>query len=262
MNTNSPIRVTIWNEFVHERSNEAVAKLYPDGIHSVVAAALREQLREDVSVRTATLDEPEHGLTKQVLADTDVLTWWGHAAHDKVDDEIVKRVQQRVLEGMGLIVMHSGHASKIFQTLMGTSCMLRWREAGEKERLWIVNPGHPITDGISDEFFELPATEMYGEFFDIPEPDELIFISWFEGGEVFRSGCTFRRGKGKIFYFRPGHETFPIYRDTNVRRILANSVRWAAPAGATYFGKGRNIAEPLSPIASEHQMDKSLHKNS
>lgn len=255
-----PIRVTVWNEFVHERSNQAVAALYPEGIHGALAGLLGEQLGRGVDVRTATLDEPEHGLTDDVLAATDVLTWWGHAAHDRVADEIVDRVQQRVLSGMGLLVLHSGHGSKIFRRLLGTNCSLRWREAGERERLWVVDPGHPITAGIEDEYFELPETEMYGEFFDIPSPDELIFISWFEGGEVFRSGCTFRRGKGRIFYFRPGHETFPIYRDARVARILANAVRWAAPCGAPYFGKGRNIDPPLETIQSEHQADPSLHK--
>ena len=173
---------------------------------------------------------------------------------------MVERVGQRVLEGMGLIVLHSGHASKIFKRMLGTNCSLRWREAAERERLWIVNPSHPITQGLAGEYFELPHTEMYGEFFDVPEPDELVFISWFEGGEVFRSGCTFRRGAGKIFYFRPGHETFPIYRDSNVRRVVANAVRWAAPSGSPYFGRGRNITEPLSPISAEHTVDESLHR--
>lgn len=256
----SKIRVTVWNEFVHEQTNAAVGKLYPAGIHRVVAEALTEQLGNAVEVRTATLNEPDHGLTDEILDSTDVLTWWGHAAHDRVRDEIVDRVQRRVLSGMGLIAMHSAHASKVFRRMMGTGCMLRWREAAERERLWVVAPGHPITAGLTEEYFELPQTEMYGEFFDIPAPDELVFISWFEGGEVFRSGCTFRRGKGKIFYFRPGHETFPIYYDGNVRRILANAVAWAAPGISPYFGEGRNISQPLSPISSEHAVDESLHK--
>ena len=255
-----PIRVTVWNEFVHERENQTVKEIYPNGIHDVIASAIANQLGDAVQVRTATLDEPEHGLTEQVLQNTDVLSWWGHAAHDRVSDEIVSRVQQRVLEGMGLLVLHSAHASKVFQRLMGTGCMLRWREAAERERLWIVNPAHPIVAGLTGEFIELPHTEMYGEYFDIPDPDELIFISWFEGGEVFRSGCTFRRGKGKIFYFRPGHETFPIYHDSNVQRVLANGVKWTAPSGAGYFGQGRNIPESLSPIQASHQVDQSLHK--
>ncbi len=228
------MRVTIWNEFVHERSDEAVRAIYPDGIHAVLADAVREQLGESVRVRTATLDQPQHGLSDEVLADTDVLLWWGHAAHDQVADCIVERVQRRVWEGMGLIVLHSGHGSKIFRRLMGTGCMLRWREAGERERLWIVDPSHAIVDGLDAAYIELPQAEMYGEFFDIPQPDELIFISWFEGGEVFRSGCTFRRGKGKIFYFSPGHETYPIYYDANIRKVIAGGIRWAMPSGGVY----------------------------
>jgi trehalose utilization protein len=206
------------------------------------------------------MSEPEHGLTDELLAQTDVLTWWGHAAHDRVRDDIVDKVQDRVLEGMGLVALHSAHASKIFRRLLGTTCMLRWREAAERERLWIVDPSHPIVDGIDGEYFELGQTEMYGEYFDIPSPNDLFLVSWFEGGEVFRSGCTFRRGKGKIVYFRPGHETFPIYYDANVQRVVANAVRWASPSGANYHGKARNITDPLESIARTHTVDESLHQ--
>jgi trehalose utilization protein len=255
-----PLRVTIWNEYIHERENAVVRALYPDGIHAVLSAAFTRLLGEAVQIRVATFDQTEHGLTYDALAETDVLTWWGHAAHARVEDEIVDRVQHRVLNGMGLIVLHSAHNSKIFKRLMGTSCMLRWREAAEKERVWIVDPSHPITTGIADEFFEIEHSEMYGEHFDIPPPDELFAISWFEGGEVFRSGCTWRRGKGKVVYFSPGHETFPIYKNENVQRIIANAVQWAAPSGGLYLGKGRNIKEPLSPIAAEHVVDENLHR--
>ncbi|XZE52724.1 ThuA domain-containing protein [Planctomycetaceae bacterium SH139] len=236
----SPLRVTIWNEFVHERSRDDVRAIYPDGLHMVIAEGLRQQMGETATIQTCTLDQPEHGLSEQVLADTDVLLWWGHAAHDQVADEVVTRVQQRVLDGMGLLVLHSGHGSKIFQRLMGTSCMLRWREAGERELLWIVEPSHPIFDGFEVDHIEVPKAEMYGEFFDIPTPDELLMISSFSGGEVFRSACTFRRGKGKIFYFRPGHETYPIYYQSEIRRILAGGVRWAAPSGSPYTRDARH----------------------
>jgi trehalose utilization protein len=186
-----------------------------------------------MEVHTATLDEPEHGLTEEVLNNTDVLIWWGHMAHHEVRDDIVERVYNRVLNGMGLIVLHSGHFSKIFRKLMGTTCDLKWREIGEKERIWVIEPGHPIAQGL-DEYIELEHTEMYGERFDIPAPDELVFISWFAGGEVFRSGCCFYRGKGKIFYFRPGHETYPIYYNPKILKVIENAVRWAAPtAGPT-----------------------------
>jgi trehalose utilization protein len=203
-----------------------VANIYPEGIHATIAAALRKE--EQIEVRTATLDEPEHGLTEDVLQSTDVLIWWGHAAHGEVADVIVNRVQQRVLGGMGLIVLHSGHLSKIFTRLMGTSCDLKWREENDHERLWVVAPGHPIVEGI-EQYIELEHEEMYGEYFDIPQPDTLILVSWFSGGEIFRSGCCYTRGQGKIFYFRPGHETFPTYHHTQVQRVIANAVRWAAP---------------------------------
>ncbi len=218
------INVTIWNEFRHERKNEAVKKIYPDGMHAAIGKGLSAS--KDLACRTATLEEPEHGLTESVLNGTDVLIWWGHVAHGDVKDEIVARVQQQVLSGMGLIVLHSGHYSKIFRALMGTNCSLKWREADEKERIWNLAPGHPIAEGLG-EYFELPYEEMYGERFDIPEPDKLVFISWFEGGEVFRSGCCWERGNGRIFYFRPGHEAYPTYHDKNVIRVIGNACRWA-----------------------------------
>lgn len=218
------IQVTVWNENKHEKINETVRALYPEGIHGAIAKALNGE--EGIEARTATLEQPEHGLTEEVLRKTDVLIWWGHMAHDEVDDAIVERVRQRVLQGMGLIVLHSGHFSKIFKKLMGTSCDLKWREAGEKERLWVVKPNHPITQGIG-QYIEIEHEEMYGEFFDIPEPDEVLFVSWFQGGEVFRSGVTFTRGLGRIFYFRPGHETYPTYAHPQVLRVIGNAVRWA-----------------------------------
>ncbi len=219
------IRVTIWNEYRHERHNPKVAAVYPDGIHTTIARALETN---GFQTRTATLDEPEHGLTKEVLEQTDVLIWWGHMAHKDVSDEIVERVHQRVLDGMGLIVLHSGHFSKIFKRLMGTTCDLKWRESNDHERIWVVAPGHPITEGLG-EYIELEHEEMYGEHFDIPAPETLVFVSWFSGGEVFRSGCCYTRGRGKIFYFRPGHETIPTYHNSEVQRVISNAVRWAAP---------------------------------
>ena len=210
---------------MHEKSDPEVQAIYPDGIHAQIAKFLGEEA--DFEVKTATMDMPEHGLTEEVLDNTDVLLWWGHMGHHMVDDAIVERVAQRVYAGMGLIVLHSGHYSKIFRRLMGTGCDLKWREANERERIWIVNPGHPIAAGLENDFFEIPHVEMYGEHFDIPQPDELVFVSWFQGGEVFRSGCTFKRGMGKIFYFRPGHETLPIYYQKEVQLVLKNAVRWA-----------------------------------
>ncbi len=224
----SPIRVTVWNEFRHEQSDPAVRAVYPNGIHNAIADALKTHT--DFSVGTATLDQPAHGLTTDVLDATDVLIWWGHQAHKEVSDEVVERVRARVLDGMGLIVLHSGHLSKIFKVLMGSTCELKWREANDHERIWVVEPGHPIAAGLG-ETIELDREEMYGERFDIPAPDELVFVSWFTGGEVFRSGCCYRRGAGRVFYFRPGHETYPTYHHPDVQRVIANAVRWAAPVG-------------------------------
>ncbi|HZU13432.1 MAG TPA: ThuA domain-containing protein [Chloroflexota bacterium] len=225
-----PIRVTVWGENVHEHEMPRVRELYPEGMHEAIAQGLRADLGERVQVRTATLQETEHGLTPEVLAATDVLTWWGHAAHEQVSDVVVDRVYQAVLAGMGLLVLHSGHLSKIFRRLMGTSCSLRWREADDREVVWTVNPGHPIAGGVP-EVFIIPRQEMYGEYFDIPQPDELIFISSFTGGEVFRSGCCFYRAAGRVFYFSPGHETYPVYAQPEIRRVLANAVLWANRAG-------------------------------
>lgn len=243
------LRVTVWNEFVHEQTNDLVRTIYPDGIHEQIAGHLRVQ--PGFKVRTATLEQPDHGLTSEVLANTDVLMWWGHAAHDKVCNVIVDRVQERVLSGMGLVVMHSGHHSKVFKRLMGTSCSLCWREAAERERLWVVSPNHPITEGCG-RFIEIPNAEMYGEFFDIPDPDELLFVSWFEGGEVFRSGAVWHRGRGRIFYFRPGHETFPIFHHPDVLHVLTNGVRWCSYRGnddAVGIGKALNQKDPFEKIS-------------
>ncbi|GAA4973842.1 ThuA domain-containing protein [Kineococcus glutinatus] len=224
----SPLRVTVWNENVHETNDHprGIRGYYPDGMHGAIAAGLAEHL-PDARIRTAVLSDPEHGLTDDVLADTDVLTWWGHAAHGDVADEVVDRVQRHVLGGMGLLVLHSGHFSKVFKRLLGTTCSLAWRNDGEREVVWTVDPAHPIAEGVPNPFV-IERQEMYGEPFDVAPPDELVFVSWFAGGEVFRSGATWRRGKGRVFYFSPGDESYPVYHHPDVRRVLANGVRWAA----------------------------------
>ena len=226
--TTGPIRVTVWNEYVHEQTEADVRDRYPDGIHGTIAAAIREHLGERATVRTATLDEPCTRPAEKVLAATDVLTWWGHIAHDQVAVDVVDRVQEQVLAGMGLVVLHSGHLSQVFRRLMGTTCTLRWRSAADRELVWTVNPRHPVASGVSDPIV-IPAQEMYGEPFDIPDPDELVFISSFSGGEVFRSGCAFHRGAGRIFYFSPGDQAYPVYHHPDVRRVIANAIAWAAP---------------------------------
>jgi trehalose utilization protein len=223
-----PLRVTVWNEGIHEETRPEMADVYPHGMHSAIADGLRDNLPKDTTIRTATLADPEHGLSEAALAETDVLLWWGHMAHDQVSDDVVARVRNRVLGGMGLIVLHSGHFSKIFIDLMGTTCSLKWRNDAERELVWNVNPSHPIAAGVESPVV-IGQQEMYGEFFDIPTPDELVFVSSFTGGEVFRSGVTFRRGHGKIFYFSPGDEAYPVYFHEQIRRILSNAVQWARP---------------------------------
>ena len=220
------IRVLVWNEFRHEKTKESVKKIYPDGMHTVIADFLKD---DDIEVKTAWLDQENCGITKEILDNTDVLIWWGHMAHNEVPDSVAYLVRDAVLSGMGAIFLHSGHHSKPFRYLLGTSCNLTWRESADSEILWVVEPSHPITRGI-DRYFTLPAEETYGEPFTIPTPDKLLFISNFSGGEVFRSGCLFERTNGKIFYFQPGHETFPTYYDKNVQTVIKNAVRFVAPA--------------------------------
>ena len=222
------IRVTIFNENHHDRFNEKAKATYPNGMHSAIKEALDADGRFETTI--ALQDMPSHGLTDEVLENTDVLFWWGHVLHGEGDEAIVAKVCDRVLQGIGLVVLHSGHFSKVFKKLMGTTCNLKWRESGDLERIWTVKPSHPIAAGLP-EFFELPSEETYGEHFDIPDPDEVVFASWFSGGEIFRSGCCFERGNGKIFYFRPGHETFPTFYDENVRKVLVNAAIWAGAQG-------------------------------
>ncbi|SDX83293.1 ThuA domain-containing protein [Salimicrobium album] len=239
------MNVLIWNEYRHEKENPAVSDIYPEGIHGALADFLK---KDGHTIITATLDEEEHGLKKEVLDRTDVLVWWGHKAHEEVTEEAAERVKQRVLDGMGLVVLHSAHFSKVFRKLMGTGCDLKWREADDRERIWNVDPTHPIAEGIG-QYFEIEKEEMYGEHFDIPAPDELIFLSWFEGGEVFRSGATFKRGNGKIFYFRPGHETYPTYYHEDVQTVIRNGVRWAQNTNGPKHQYGN--AAPIERISKK-----------
>ncbi|MDY3927923.1 MAG: ThuA domain-containing protein [Clostridia bacterium] len=224
------INVTVWNEYIHEKKEKSIAEIYPKGIHGAIAEMLGKD--ESLKIRTATLDMTEHGLGDDILNNTDVLIWWGHCAHQLVSDEVAEKVKNRVLDGMGLIVLHSGHLSKPFVKLMGTVCRSKWRENDEKERIWVIEPSHQIASGLP-EYIELEQEETYGERFEIPAPDELVFISWFSGGEVFRSGCCYNRGLGKVFYFRPGHEAYPTYYREDITKILNNAVHWAAPKDIT-----------------------------
>lgn len=238
------IRVTIWNEYLHEKRQPEVAAIYPNGIHGCIAEFLGKN--EDITVRTATLEQEENGLSERLLCETDVLVWWGHMAHDKVSEHTVERVCRHVLGGMGLVALHSAHHSKVMKALLGTTLNLKWRH-GDRERLWCAMPAHPIASGVP-QHFELPREEMYGEPFDIPRPDDTVFLGWFGGGEVFRSGVTFTRGNGRIFYFQPGHEEYPIYHDENIQRIITNGVRWAHNAD--------NLHRAVIPVENPPALEK------
>lgn len=238
------IRVLIWNENIHEQQLDSLpAKIYPKGMHDAIRAQLERELADQVEIRIATLSDPEHGLSQEVVDKTDVILWWGHEAHPQVSDEVVNRVYDAVMGGLGLIVLHSGHYSKIFKKLMGTTCSLRWRSEQDRELVWCVNPTHPIAMGVPDPII-IPTQEMYGEYFDIPTPDELIFISSFSGGEVFRSGAIWQRGLGKVFYFSPGDQDFPVYHQREIGQVLANGVRYvysehrSKPIDATFHRTG------------------------
>jgi trehalose utilization protein len=226
-NLRKSIKVHVWNEFRHEKYEEAAAKMYPSGIHGTIRDFLAQE--PDFDVSTSTLDDPDQGFSEERINNTDVLIYWGHNFHDEVGEKACELIIKRIIsEGMGFIALHSTHESKIFRRIMGTTCLLKWRESNEKERIWLLEPSHPIADGLP-EYIELAHEEMYGERFDVPDPDTLLFISWFEGGEVFRSGCCYTRGLGKIFYFRPGHETCGSFHNPDIQRVIKNAIRWACP---------------------------------
>jgi trehalose utilization protein len=208
------MNVIVWTDLPHD--------IYASGLGEEVASAIREHT--DATVRCATIEDPGQGLDE--LEDIDVLVWWGHMRHDDVTDAHAAAVQEQVLRGMGLIALHASARSKPLLRLLGTTGTFKWREEDDRELIWPVDPAHPIAQGIG-EVIALDAHEMYGEPFDIPAPDELVFISNFSGGEVLRSGCGWRRGRGRIFYFSPGHQTDPVYHHPAIRRVLGNAVGWA-----------------------------------
>ena len=234
------INVTIFNENKHEKEIPLVTEIYKGGIHGYLKSFLES---DDIKVTTVTQDMENCGLTDELLDNTDVIIWWGHVMHEQVPDEVVDKVCSRVLEGMGAIFLHSAHKSKPFMKLMGTTCNLDWRD-NDKEILHCVNPSHPIAKGVPDKIF-LPKEEMYGEIFDIPQPDELIYIGWFSGGDVFRSGCAYNRGYGKVFYFQPGHETNASFTNENIQKIIRNAVYWAKSDKSTYRSQCRHAQTPV-----------------
>lgn len=225
------IRVTIWNEFRHEKKNPTAAELYPNGIHAKIAEFLGTC--NDVETTLAALDDPEQGLPDEVLDNTDVLIWWGHMYHNEVNDSLAEKIRTRVYCGkMGFIALHSAHKSKPFTSVIGTNGNLSWGR-NQREVVWNLLPSSPIATGIPDHFI-LDEEELYSEPFYIPQPDALVFGSWFEDGNIFRSGACFLRGAGKVFYFQPGHETCRSFYNPYVQQIIKNAVHWAAPNDIGY----------------------------
>lgn len=238
------IKVTIFNEFCHEKTDENVKKIYPDGIHIALKNGIEN---EEIAVKTVMLDDENCGITEDLLENTDVMLWWGHMRHDDVPDSVALAVKEAVLKGMGIIFLHSAHHSKPFKLLMGTSCNLTWREDGDRELVWVCNPAHPIAEGIG-RFIRLDGEETYGEPFGVPEPDELVFIGNFEGGEVMRAGCCWRKEYGKVFYFQPGHETFPTYHNEDILTVIKNAVKWAKPTYRVGELVCPHVAKPLEEM--------------
>ncbi|MDR1635792.1 MAG: ThuA domain-containing protein [Treponema sp.] len=226
MDAKKPIRVTVWNEYLDEQKRKDITDVYPEGLHKTIADFLNRA--GGIEAKTSLIGDPEQGLSGEILDATDVLIWWGHVHHGKVTDQAAARVADQVRRGMGIIFLHSAHRAKPFTALLGTSGRISWREAEERCRVWTADPAHPIAAGVPDQFL-LDREEMYSEPFGVPEPESTVFISWFQGGNVLRSGLTFRREYGKIFYFQPGHETYPSYHHETVQRIMINAARWAAP---------------------------------
>ena len=221
------MRVTLFTEYNASMDCDEAKASYPNG---GMNPALEAFLKTENEVTTIIHSDGDDGsaLTEEILKNTDVLVWWGHWYHGSVNDKVADMVVEFVNRGMGFIALHSAHASKPFRRLVGTNGSLSWREMGENERLWVIEKAHPITKGLGD-YVDIPHEEMYGEPFAIPAPDELLFISWFKGGEVMRSGCVFNRGYGKVFYFRPGHETLPTYLNPQIQQIVLNAVKYVAP---------------------------------
>ena len=225
------IKVTIWNEFRHEKTKEKVKALYPNGLHAVIGEFLNETGNMEITL--AALDDENQGLPDEVLENTDVLIWWGHMFHKEVSDILVEKIKNRVFLGkMGFIALHSAHHSKPFKAIVGTNGNLQWGRV-QKEIIWNMMPSHPIAKGIPDHFI-LESEELYSEPFYIPQPDAFVFGGWYEDGNIFRSGACFIRGAGKVFYFQPGHETCLSFFNPYVRRIITNAVYWANPQEFAY----------------------------
>lgn len=222
------MKITIFTEHNASMDSPEGKLAYPEGMNECLRLLIAGDGHE-VTMIVHGPDDDGSELTEEMLKNTDVLVWWGHWYHGSVNPAVVDMVVDYVNRGMGMLALHSAHESRPMQRLMGTTGALSWREMGENERVWVIDKTHPVAQGLGD-YIDIEHEEMYGEPFAIPAPDELVFISWFRGGEVMRSGCTFKRGFGKLFYFRPGHETLPTYHNEQIRRVILNALEYLKPA--------------------------------
>jgi trehalose utilization protein len=277
-----PIRVVIWDE-----RQPAQKSVYPNFLGNHLAEYLRNSERgrgARLQVRSVGIDDPEQGLSSDVLDNCDVLVWWGHQRHGEISADTAKGIVRRITSGqLSLIALHSAHWSRPFIEAMNERSTrdalksltrrerknvqisyippdMRLMRKDEKLTPWwtktagangttqlqiklpscvfpavradakpshvrILAKNHPIARGVP-ETFDISQTEMYDEPFHVPTPDAVIFEERWDAGERFRGGCLWNLGAGKVFYFRPGHETYPVFKEAAPLRLVENAVRW------------------------------------
>lgn len=217
-------KVVVWSE------GTAPKTVYPYDVNTAIAEGL--QPLKDWQIITASITDPDQGLSDDLLNSTSVLIWWGHQKHGDVKDELVAKIVRRVKEGgMGFIATHSAHYSKPLKALLGTNCGWKYyTDDGARVDLIVKSPKHPIAKGVKN--FTVPKTERYGDPFEVPPAETVVFdgIYTLPNGtkENAQQGMTWSVGKGRVFYFQPGHESYPIYFQEEIRHIFRNGVQWAA----------------------------------
>ncbi|MEZ5042821.1 MAG: alpha/beta hydrolase fold domain-containing protein [Saprospiraceae bacterium] len=274
------IKVVVWDERQKKQQ-----KAYPDFMGNHIADYLKKN--DLLRVYSVGLDDPEQGLSDEVLENCEVMIWWGHVRHPEISVATSKKLIERVKAGtLEMIFLHSAHWANPFVEAMNEVTRQRveakyatleaqvtiefvtppdslrfrvpklgemvkpaiyerkfpdgqlkvkvdmptcifpfYRADGKPSTVITLQPKHPIAKGIPSQF-TIPATEMYDEPFHVPDPDEVIFEERWETGEWFRSGSLWNVGKGKVFYFRPGHETYKVYYEVMPLKIIENTVLW------------------------------------
>jgi len=225
-------KVVVWSEGT-ANVDPGSKGIYPQDINTAIADGLKPLEARGWEIVKASLNDPDQGISQALLESTDVLIWWGHKKHGEVKDELVERIAARVNAGqMGFIGTHSAHFSKPLKKLLGTPCS--WGEYvadGTSAEIIVKEPNHPICKGVTN--FKLPKIERYGEPFKCPTPEAVPLDGLYTRPDgktqPGRMGLCWTIGKGKVFYFTPGHETYNDYHRPEVRQIFINAVEWAAP---------------------------------